>query len=98
MKRQISVSETDDSIVFMLDGGGSFCLDKSSLTIDSKRLYETFFKGLNEKPEYEVVSSENVTKEYSYYIAQFESLIEQTLDKIEESWFQDSAPDNVPGK
>lgn len=94
MRRRISVSETEDSIEFMLDGGGTFCLDKASLTIDSKKLFETFFKGLNEKPEYEVILSENVSKENLYYVAQFESLIEQTLDKIEESWFQDAADDD----
>lgn len=98
MKRQINVSETESSIVFTLDGGEPFCLDKVSLTIDSKRLYETFFKGLSEKPEYEVVSQENVSKECSYYVLQFESLIEQTLGKIEDSWFQDAVVDDVLNK
>lgn len=88
MKKQISVSEDSEKYIFSMDDATPFVIGKDNLIVDSKKLYETFFKGLEAKPEYEVVVPDDVSKGCAYIAGEFKKIIDQTVEKIEEEWFE----------
>lgn len=90
MKKQISVSEDSENYIFSMDDATAFVIGKDSLVVDSKKLYEAFFKGLKAKPEYEVVAPDDASKGCAYIAGEFKKIINQTVEKIDEEWFGQS--------
>ncbi|MEG0417830.1 MAG: hypothetical protein RR842_06295 [Gordonibacter sp.] len=88
MKKQISVAEDDGCFNFLVDDVTSFSIEKGSLVVDSKKLYEAFFRNLEAKPEYEVIVLDDASRECKYVAGEFKKIIDQTLEKVAESWFE----------
>ena len=87
MKKQISVSEDSEKFIFSIDDVAAFVIGKDDLVVDSKKLYEAFFKNLKAKPEYEVGIPNDATKECAYIAGEFKKIIDLTVEKIDEEWF-----------
>ena len=49
MKKQISVSEDSEKFIFSIDDVAAFVIGKDDLVVDSKKLYEAFFKDLKQR-------------------------------------------------
>lgn len=96
MKKQISVSEDSEKFIFSIDDVAAFVIGKDDLVVDSKKLYEAFFKDLKAKPEYEVDIPNDTSKECAYIAGEFKKIIDQTVEKIDEEWFgQSSGESNI---
>ncbi len=94
MKKQISVSEDSEKYIFSMDDATAFVIRKDSLIVNSKKLYETFFKGLKAKPEYEVATLDDASKGCAYIAGEFKKIIDQTVEKIDEEWFGQSGKES----
>ena len=59
MKRQVSFTDEAEAYRFMpqYKEDGAFEIRKDTLVFNSNDFYQLFFKGLDAKPEYEVVNS-----------------------------------------
>lgn len=90
MKKQISVSEDSEKYIFSMGDATAFAIEKGSLIVDSKKLYEAFFKDLKAKPEYEVVTPDDASKACVYVAGEFKKIIDQTIEKIDGKWFEQS--------
>lgn len=90
MKKQISISEDSEKYIFSIGDSEVFTIEKEGLVVDSKKLYETFFKNLKAKPEYEVVIPSDASKACTYIAGEFRKIINQTIEKIDEAWFEQS--------
>lgn len=95
MKKQIRVSEDSEKYIFSMDDSEAFTIEKKGLVIDSKKLYETFFKGLKAKPEYKIVVPDDASKACSYIAGEFKKIIDQTIEKIDEAWFEQSGKETT---
>lgn len=88
MKKQIEVSEGDKCFEFSIEGEVLFSIDKEELVIDSKKLYEAFFKDLEGKPEYAFLIPDDASKSCKYVAGEFGKIIEQITERVDSAWFE----------
>lgn len=98
MKRQVSFEETAEAYRFTLadDESMSFEISKSTLEFNSKAFYETFFKGLHEAPDYELLEpAAKLEKTSKHVYSTVSSIFKTTCEKIDPTWFPDKTGDAV---
>lgn len=90
MKKLISFTEADDLYLMSFEGGEAFSINKDKLELDTKHLYQIFFEGLTEKPEYELVDAiANPSKQAQYVFNTVNDLFSEITKRIEASWFDE---------
>lgn len=91
MKRQVRFEETGDDYRFSLVGDDkiAFTISKKTLTFSADKFYAVFFKGLEEKPNYEVLRGEDELRGQAKHIYDtVAAIFEKTCSSIDESWFE----------
>lgn len=97
MKRQVSFEETAEAYRFTLvdDESKAFEISKDTLEFNSKVFYETFFKGLDKAPDYELIEPDTELEKTSKHVySTVSSIFQSTCSKIDPTWFSDK-PDNA---
>lgn len=90
MKKQIRFEDARDAYRFMLVGDDDtvFEINKGTLAFNSNEFYKTFFKGLDEKPEYEFSqTAEDLKGQAKHVFDTVAAIFKKTCDSIEASWF-----------
>lgn len=90
MKKQVSFEETDEAYCFALvdDDNATFEIAKSTLAFNSNDFYRCFFKGLDEKPEYEVLQpTEELQRQAKHVFETVEAVFKKACESIDSAWF-----------
>ena len=90
MKKQVSFEDAQDSYRFSLVGhsDSTFVISKDTLTFSSNDFYKTFFKGLSEKPEYELVQPKEKLQDQAKHIFDtVGAILKKACDSIDATWF-----------
>ena len=91
MKKLISFTEAEDSYLMSFEGSESFSISKDKLELDTKRLYQIFFEGLTEKPEYDLVNDiPTPSKQAQYVFNTVNDLFTGITERIEAAWFDEA--------
>lgn len=106
MKRHIRFSDEASAYRFVLVGEEStvFEIDKGTLTFNEKAFYELFFRGLTEKPSYELVLPADDLKEQAKHVFDtVQAIFQKTCRSIDEAWFtpndaKEHSPENLEGQ
>lgn len=90
MKRQVSFTDEAKAYLFTLMGeeDAYFEIRKDTLAFSSNDFYQLFFKGLDEKPEYEVVNPGDELKGQAKHV--FDTVVaifKKACDSIDADWF-----------
>lgn len=96
MKRQVSFEETTEAYRFALVGDESkaFEISKATLEFSSKAFYETFFKGLREVPDYDLLEPDiELAKTSKHVFTTVSNIFQSTCAKIDPAWFPDKTSD-----
>lgn len=94
MKKQIEFFESDTSYQFYLpeNKDNAFEISKETLVFDTNRFFCCFFSSLEEKPQYEVSSSQTELDAKALYIIKTVSaILEKSCNSIDEKWFNDTS-------
>lgn len=99
MKKQINFSDEPQAYRFALEGNDVyFEIKKDSLAFSSNDFYELFFKGMDEKPEYELVKPDGELKGQAKHVYDtVAAILKKTCDSIDADWFKvpdEQADDN----
>lgn len=92
MKRQVSFEETAEAYRFALvdDELKAFEILKDTLEFNSRLFYETFFKGLDKAPDYELIEPDTELEKSSKHVySTVSSIFQSTCSKIDPTWFSD---------
>lgn len=92
MKRRVSFEETAEAYRFVLvdDESKAFEISKDTLEFNSKVFYETFFKGLDKAPDYELIEPNAKLKKTSKHVySTVSGIFKNTCSKIDPTWFSD---------
>ena len=92
MSSKISFQETEDAYLFSSaeDEPKVFAIKKDDLIFDAGKFYECFFKDLEEKPEYQLVSeSETLAGQAKHIFTTVETILNETCNGISGNWFKD---------
>lgn len=92
MKKQINFSDKPQAYCFALEGNSiDFEIKKDSLTFNSNDFYELFFKGIDEKPEYELVNPDGELKGQAKHVFDtVAAILKKACDSIDANWFKAS--------
>ncbi len=92
MKKQINFSDKPQAYCFALeDNGVDFEIKKDSLIFSSNDFYELFFKGIDEKPEYELVKPDEELKGQAKHVFDtVAAILKKTCESIDANWFKES--------
>lgn len=90
MTRQVEFHEGADSYRFVLDGRSdtAFEIQKDTLVFSASKFYECFFKGLTEKPIYELCEPSSELKGQARHVFEtVATIFQEACDSIDASWF-----------
>lgn len=90
MKRQVSFTDEAEAYRFtpQYKEDGAFEIRKDTLVFNSNDFYQLFFKGLDAKPEYEVVNSGAELKGQAKHVFDTVSdIFKKACDSIDDAWF-----------
>lgn len=90
MKRQVSFADEAEAYRFVLADNEdvAFEISKDTLTFDSDDFYRLFFKGLDEKPEYEVANPDGKLKGQAKHVFDtVAAIFKKACDSIDAAWF-----------
>ena len=90
MKRQVSFSNEPEAYRFTLVGANdvSFEISKNTLAFSTNEFYKLFFKGLDEKPEYEVAKpDEELAGQAKHVFDTVAAIFKKACDSIDADWF-----------
>lgn len=90
MKRQVSFADEAEAYRFTLVDKEvvTFEIRKDTLAFNSNDFYRLFFKGLDEKPEYEVVNSDGELKGQAKHVFDtVAAVFKKACDSIDATWF-----------
>ena len=100
MKRRVSFEETNEAYRFALvgDDGTVFEIAKNTLAFSSNNFYRCFFKGLDEKPEYELLRpTEELQRQAKHVFETVEAIFKKACASIDATWFAvDEKQDDEP--
>lgn len=91
MKRQVSFADEADAYSFTIVGedGAPFEIRKDTLVFSSNDFYRLFFKGLDERPEYETVNPGDELKGQARHVyGTVAAIFKKACDSIDEAWFE----------
>jgi hypothetical protein len=102
MKKRIEFAVTPDKYTMRQtdpENAALFVIDKSSLSFSTKEFYETFFKGLPEKPAVEVYcdDEENLDEGAKVIFNELKELVNSICEGIQEEWFAKKQSDPPVG-
>lgn len=101
MKRQIKFVDEKDTYRFVLvnDESVIFDIQKSTLSFSTSKFYECFFKGLHEKPVYELVPPvEDIKGQAKHVYETVKEILDKACSSIEEKWFKEENEQDVEEK
>lgn len=90
MKRQIKFADEESVYRFILvdDDSVTFDIQKSTLSFNTSKFYECFFKGIREKPEYELLPLAGDIKGQAKHVYEtVKDILDKACTSIEEKWF-----------
>lgn len=104
MKKRINFASEPTVYRFTLEDESEkvFEIAKNTLTFSSDDFYKLFFRGLNEKPEYELVKpTEELRGQAKHVFDTVAAILKKACDSIDANWFKvsdeqtDSGSDNA---
>lgn len=90
MKRQVSFADDAEAYRFALTDkeDAIFEIRKDTLAFNSNDFYRLFFKGLDDKPEYEVVHPDGELKGQAKHVFDtVTAIFKKACDSIDVAWF-----------
>jgi len=93
MKRQVSFADEAEAYRFALvdKENVTFEIRKDTLAFKTNEFYRLFFKGLDEKPEYEVVNPGGELKGQAKHVFDTVAAVFKTAcDSIDAAWFAET--------
>ncbi|WP_452040672.1 hypothetical protein [Adlercreutzia rubneri] len=91
MTKQINFLDEPSTYRFALKGDDdtAFEISKDTLIFNSNDFYRLFFKGLKEKPEYELVTPDIEPKGQAKHVFDtVAAILEKACDSIDADWFK----------
>lgn len=101
MKRQIKFADEEEAYRFVLVGDDSviFEIQKNTLNFSTSKFYECFFKGVHEKPEYELLLPTGEIRGQAKHVYEtVKGILDKACSSIEEKWFKEENEHDVEEK